>query len=103
MLLIAYIIKQKHCRNATKNLFYTSVFAYVADIIFMMEDVLKEGLGQVGFGSILCEIQSSQVDEWTVRNRQHGGLPKHVILFRFIQAETAMHLASMLVKAYITH
>ena len=83
-LLIAYIIMKIHCSNATKDLFKTSVFSYIAHIILMVEDILKEGLGQVWFGSILCEIQSSQVDEWTIRNRQHGGLPKQYIVFHSI-------------------
>ena len=40
----------------------------------MVKDVLEQRLGEVGSSGVLGEVESSQIDEGTVRCRQHGCL-----------------------------
>ena len=65
--------QQLHKTGSQEGLLFDTC-THVSDVVLVVEDVLEQRLGQVGARGVLGEVESRQVDEGTVRGRQHGGL-----------------------------
>jgi len=67
----------------------------------MVKDVLKQRLGEVGSSCVLGEVESSQIDEGTVRCRQHGRLHTKKINMLACPPHYIFHHFQYLIKVYL--